>query len=248
MWKYALYSIAILAIIFTTFGCGSGSSKIQARLNEEFVLSVGQRASLAGEDLEVKFKNVTEDSRCPSDVTCIWAGRVTCMVELTQAGSSYNMTLTEHGLTNEYPKETYEGYDLAFHITPYPEAGKEIAKDAYQLHLIVNKLPKLTEALGSVIAEPFSFKGQDITVVGYYRGWDLLHETNTSPPVTRSDWVIKDSTGAIYVSADSEAKVPEGLNPASLEDTGVILEVKGVVRVAEAGQPYIEATSIERLF
>jgi hypothetical protein len=131
-------------------------------------------------------------------------------------------------------------------VTPYPEAGKEISMDAYQLHLTVSKLPRLSERLGAVLAEPLSFEAQDITVVGYYRGWDLLQEANTSPPITRSDWVIKDSTGAIYVSANSEAKVPEGLDPSSPQDTDVILEVKGVVRVTEGGQPYIEATSIKR--
>jgi len=247
MWKYSLYLVAILAVVFTAFGCGSGSGKIQARLNEEFVLSVGQRASIVGENLEIKFLDVMEDSRCPNGVTCIWAGRVTCMVELKQAGSSYQMALTESGLTSEYSKETYEGYRLAFHVMPYPEAGQEIDKDAYRLHLIVSK-PQLTDMLGNVIAEPISFVGQNITVVGYYRGWDLLHEANVTPLVSRSDWVIKDSTGAIYISANSEAGVPDGLNPGSFEDTDVILEVKGVVRVTEAGQPYIEATSIERLF
>jgi len=210
-------------------------------------LSMGQRALIVGENLEISFEDVIEDSRCPRDVICIWAGRVTCMVELTHAGSSYRMALTELGLTDEYSKESYEDYELTFHVAPYPEAGKKIPPDAYRLHLLVSKLPKLTERLGSVITEPFSFEGQDIIVVGYYRGWDLLHEANTSPPVTRSDWVIKDLTGAIYVSADSEAKVPEGLHPSSPQDTGVILEVKGVVRVTGGGQPYIEATSIERV-
>ena len=126
------------------------------------------------------------------------------MIELAHTGASYRMVLTEPGLTDEYSKETYEGYELAF-------------------------------------------EGQDITVVGYYRGWDLLREANSSPPVTRSDWVIKDLTGAIYVSAHSEADVPEGLNPGSLHDMSIILEVKGVVRVNKGGQPYIEATSIGRL-
>jgi len=208
---------------------------------------MGQRALIAGENLGIRFEEVTEDSRCPRGVTCIWAGRVTCMVEITQAGSSYRMALTESGLTDEYSRKRYEGYELAFHVTPYPEAGEKILPDAYWLHLTVSKLPELTETLGSVLAEPLSFEGRDITVVGYYRGWDLLQEANTSPPVTRSDWVLKDSAGAIYVSANSEAKVPEGLDPSSPQGTGVILEVKGVVRVIEGGQPYIEARSIERV-
>jgi hypothetical protein len=67
------------------------------------------------------------------------------------------------------------------------------------------------------------------------------------PPATRSDWVIKDSTGAIYISAKSEAKVPDGLSPDSLEDTGTILKVIGTVRVTEDGHAYMEAKTIERV-
>jgi len=247
MWKRSLYLVALLAIILIACGCGGGYSDVQARQNEEFSLFMGQRALIVGENLEIRFDEVIEDSRCPRDVICVWAGRVTCMVELTCAGSSYRMALTEPGLTDDYSKERYEGYELTFHVTPYPEAGKKIATDAYRLHLIVSKLPKLANRLGSVIAEPFSFEGHDITVVGYYRGWDLLHEVNTSPPVTRSDWVIKDLTGAIYVSADSEAKFPEGLHPSSLQDMGIVLEVKGIVLITGGGQSYIGATSIKRI-
>ena len=247
MWRCTLYTVAILAILFTTFGCGGGFSKILAGINEEFVLCVGQRVSISGEDLEVKFKDVIGDSRCPSNVTCVWAGQVICMVELKHGGSSSQMALTDSGLTSEYSKETYERYRLAFQVTPYPVAGQKIAKDEYRLHLIVVK-PQPTEKLGSVLAEPMSFVGQNITVVGYYRGWDLLHEANVTPPVSRSDWVIRDKTGAIYISANSEAVVPDGLDPGSLDETDVILEVTGVVRVTETGQPYIEATSIVRLF
>jgi hypothetical protein len=83
-----------------------------------------------------------------------------------------------------------------------------------------------------------------VTVVGYYRGWALLHETETGPPVTRSDWVIKDASGAIYVSALSNAKV-SGLDPASREDVDTILKVVGTVHVSTKGQPYIEAENVE---
>ena len=245
MWKYSLYFVAFLVIVLTFSGCGSG--EIQVRLNEEFSLSVGQHVVVTGEDLIISFEEVLEDSRCPRDVTCVWAGRVTCMIELTQVGPSYRMVLTEPGLTNEYHGERYEEYEITFHVTPYPEAGKKIPTDAYQLHLIVSKLPQLTKMLGTVIADPLTSEGQEIIVVGYYRGWDLLHEINMSPPVTRSDWVVKDSTGAIYVSANSEAKLPDGLHPASLEDTDIIIKVKGVIRVTKGGQPYIEATNVERI-
>jgi hypothetical protein len=246
MWKLGLYLLVFLAIVLAVSSCGEFDNPL-IRLNEEFYLSMGQRAFIDGENLEVKFKEVIEDSRCPKGVTCVWAGRVTCVVELTQAGVSNQMSLTEPGLADEYSRERYEGYELAFHVTPYPEAGKKIPADKYRLHLTISKLSEPTKIIGSIIAEPFAFEGRDITIIGYYRGWDLLREANTSPPVTRSDWVIKDATGAIYISANSEAEVPEELHPGSLQDTSIILEVKGIVRITKLGQPYIEAISIERV-
>jgi hypothetical protein len=246
MKKYGCYLLALLAIALAASGC-SQLQNLEVRLNEEFSLAIGQQAHITGENLEVGFKEVIEDSRCPKDVTCFWTGRVSCVIELVHTGSSYRMVLTEPGLTEEYTKERYEGYEICFHMTPYPEAGKKIAKDAYRLHLIISKLPELTKIIGSIIAEPLAFEGQEMTIVGYYRGWDLFHEANMAPPVTRSDWVIKDATGALYISADSEAKVPEELHPDSLQDTGITLKVKGVVRVTEEGQAYIEAKTIERL-
>ncbi|MDD5037784.1 MAG: hypothetical protein PHN78_00460 [Dehalococcoidales bacterium] len=245
MWKYSLYLMAFLATVMNLSGCGS--DEIQVHLNEEFSLSVGQYGVVSGENLKIKFKEVTEDSRCPKDVTCVWAGRATCMIELIQSELSNRMMLTEPGLTVEYSKDTYEEYELMFRVTPYPEAGKQIPMDAYRLHLIVSKLHPLTKILGFVIAAPLSYEGKSITVVGYYRGWDLLHEINISPPITRSDWVVKDPTGAIYVSANSEVELPEGLLPSSLEVVDTIIEIKGVVRVTKGGQPYIDATSIERI-
>lgn len=59
--------------------------------------------------------------------------------------------------------------------------------------------------------------------------------------------MIKDLSGAIYVSAASKAKIPEGLQPGSLEHTSTVLEIEGTVRVTASGQPYIEAISIKRL-
>jgi len=150
MWKLSVYLVAFLAILLATSGCGGGPSDIKARINEEFSLSMGQRALIVGENLGIRFEEVTEDSRCPREVTCIWAGRVTCMVEITQASASYRMALTEPGLSDEYSRESYEGYELAFHVTPYPEAGKKILPDEYRLLLTVSKLPGLTETLGVV--------------------------------------------------------------------------------------------------
>jgi hypothetical protein len=94
--------------------------------------------------------------------------------------------------------------------------------------------------IGSTLSNPADFVGQEVTIIGYYRGWDLLGEVGTGPAVTRSDWVIADSSGAIYVEARDGLSKGLGLDPSSRDDTTKILRLVGVVRVNDGGQPYIE--------
>ena len=119
--------------------------------------------------------------------------------------------------------------------------------DLYQVWLRVDwprRLP-LSHLLGRVLESPQEFEGQKVTVVGYYRGWDLLGEANAPPPVTRSDWVVADATGAIYVSAASAAPADLPFGPGSGNDLWRVLQLSGVVRLTAAGQPYLEADRVQ---
>jgi hypothetical protein len=107
--------------------------------------------------------------------------------------------------------------------------------------------PNLTSAIGSILSTPADYAGQEVTIVGYYRGWDLLGEAGTGPAVTRSDWVITDSSGAIYVEARGGFDRALGLDPSSRDDATEILRLVGVVRVNDRGQPYIEPKKLETM-
>jgi hypothetical protein len=54
--------------------CGRDGSA--AALNAPIQLAPGQSAVYDAENLEVKFVGIDADSRCPSDVACVWAGEV----------------------------------------------------------------------------------------------------------------------------------------------------------------------------
>jgi hypothetical protein len=117
----------------------------------------------------------------------------------------------------------------------------------YQVWLRVDwplRLP-LSHLLGRILESPHEFRGQEVTVVGYYRGWDLLGEANASPPVTRSDWVMADARGAIYVSAASAALADLPPGPGSGNDLWRVLRLSGVVRLTAKGQPYLEADQVQ---
>jgi hypothetical protein len=59
-------------------GCKSGGAPAShaANLGQEFELAPNQRATFEPHGLSVEFVRVVEDSRCPTDVTCVWAGEV----------------------------------------------------------------------------------------------------------------------------------------------------------------------------
>lgn len=119
--------------------------------------------------------------------------------------------------------------------------------DLYQVWLWVDwprRLP-LSHLLGRVLESPQEFEGQEVAVVGYYRGWDLLGEANAPPPVTLSDWVMADATGAVYVSAASAAPADLSLGPGSGNDLWRVLRLSGVVRLTAGGQPYLEADRVQ---
>lgn len=90
-------------------------------------------------------------------------------------------------------------------------------------------------SIADIISDPTGYEGKTVTVSGEYRGWEAGHG---SPPVTRSDWIVKDETGAIYVTG----RVSPGLDP--VEDKGTKITVQGVVKVKD-DQAYIEAEAIK---
>jgi hypothetical protein len=74
----------ILALMFLMLQCQDTEELIKKRevkFNEEFVISNGEQVKVVGqgEPLLVTLNQI-EDSRCPSDVTCIWAGNATIVL------------------------------------------------------------------------------------------------------------------------------------------------------------------------
>ena len=131
---------AVLSLLLVTVWLGSCTlAEVSVPLGQEFSLSVGHRALIAGEDLRIEFVDVVADSRCPSDVVCIWAGEVKCLVELVSSGSAERVELTEPGLTGDTNRQAYKGYELSFTVTPYPVSTKPIERGDYRLMLTVRK-------------------------------------------------------------------------------------------------------------
>jgi hypothetical protein len=95
--------------------------------------------------------------------------------------------------------------------------------------------------IGEILADPRAYEGREVTVVAYYRGWDLLGEAGSGPPLTRSDVAVADATGGIYIVFAGEEAVSglPRLAPFDREATETLLRLYGVVQLNPNGQPYI---------
>ena len=57
-------------------------------VNTDFEVTIGGMARIQDSWLLVRFDTVTEDSRCPADVQCVWEGNATARVTVDSAGTA----------------------------------------------------------------------------------------------------------------------------------------------------------------
>lgn len=93
--------------------------------------------------------------------------------------------------------------------------------------------------LERIMAAGAAYAGRTVTVEGSFRGWKSPCPTSVS--ITRSDWILDDGTGCIYVS---------GCLPSSLSASaprGERVMVSGKVMLIGDGKMNLQATAVRVL-
>jgi hypothetical protein len=99
----------------------------------------------------------------------------------------------------------------------------------------VNKETKI--AIKKILDDPGSFENKDVTVQGINKGWSGA--CASSKMLTRSDWIVEDETGCIYVTG---VLTPTG-SPAD-KPQGERVVVQGKVMIGVTGKPVIQADKL----
>lgn len=130
-----------LAIIGIVLAGGCVQDEIfSAKINLPFQLKIGQYALIENESLQIRFLNVTEDSRCPTGVQCVWEGRATIALEAAKGNNTWNIRLTTRGGNEDDEEMEFGSYKIRLiKLEPYPEAGSRIALFNYTATLAVSK-------------------------------------------------------------------------------------------------------------
>ena len=119
---------------------GSSSQATGPKPGESFTLEVGEKATLDAIHTSVRFLAVAEDSRCPSQAQCVWAGDGSVVLEIAPAGGD-EAEETLHTNPESGPGAVaLAGYELTLlRLDPYPVTPGDIATDAYRATLVLSE-------------------------------------------------------------------------------------------------------------
>ncbi len=135
-----------LVALISVLGCrlddlisGDDQDFISAVLDSKFQLEVGQTGFVESENIRITFLEVTADSRCPSDVTCIWAGEVKVLVNIWKDDQDLgDSTLVGQAANDDQAVKAFDGYSVSLlKVDPYPVSTQTIGPLDYTITLIV---------------------------------------------------------------------------------------------------------------
>jgi hypothetical protein len=96
-------------------------------------LRIGQDKNLG--NFKIILESVVSDSRCPSDVICIWAGEVTVRAMFAYNGESVTKEMKLNGTG-----EVFHGFQVyVTKVTPEKESKKEINPEDYAVTFHLEK-------------------------------------------------------------------------------------------------------------
>src|SRR5690606_3412396 len=142
--------ISLLLVLVSSVGCAADPVQVnepqpsaelavvRPRLDESFRLRAGELASLEGVDLLVAFGGATNDSRCPVDVNCVWAGDAELTIGLASDGGSWSWTVL-HTTLQPTSREVNDFTIAVEGLEPEPLASVAIQPDDYVAILRVTR-------------------------------------------------------------------------------------------------------------
>ena len=122
-------------------------ASVSAVLGEAFWLDYGEMAVLDNANLRVLFEGLVEDSRCPTDVVCVWEGRGRISIEVSiqsDPASSIELAIPggDAGPSPSVPAARLPPYEFGLReLLPYPVSDSALAVEDYSALLTIERLP-----------------------------------------------------------------------------------------------------------
>jgi hypothetical protein len=131
--------IAVTLALAAATACAKQPTAVT--LNQNFDLQSGRNASVSGADkVTVTLVQVSGDSRCATDVQCVWAGDATVKLDLSVGSQAHAVTDLHTNAQSGPTTLVLNGYTVRLvDLLPYPKSGQVIAQGEYVAKLEVTK-------------------------------------------------------------------------------------------------------------
>lgn len=136
--KYSYLFLITLLLSLTSFICNKNNDS--DKLGQTLTLKLNESVDIQKDQLTVTFKEVVEDSRCPTGVECVWEGQASIKLDINNAES---VAIILRAGKDDLAKDTLNGFIYTLlEVSPYPDATVTLPiplKD-YTIDIQVDKL------------------------------------------------------------------------------------------------------------
>ena len=100
-----------------------------AKRAETLRVQINKEKKFPKAKISIRFVELVEDSRCPADAQCVWAGNAKIKIRVTMNGRSHDLSLDTNG---QHQAATAEGYSIKLlSLTPAPRSNIRIDRNGY---------------------------------------------------------------------------------------------------------------------
>jgi len=197
---FGFLAITLASLEQESFAQSSAPMSIDTNLDSEFVLQVNQSAEIKSEDLKITFLNVTSDSRCPSDVTCIWQGQAGIELDVQKGEVESTVSLSIGG--DSSPEESiFNSYLIQLvDLSPYPISTKNIQPEDYTATIKITKYEELQNEEISILPPLKQVKlgverlcKPELVFVTKYDGSPACVKPETREKLIERGWALEDT-------------------------------------------------------
>ena len=134
-----LPTLIACGLLLATLGCAGLQIAAVVEPGASFTLAPGQTAAVNGADARITFKRVPEDSRCPVDVTCVWAGDAKVEITISRNGAADGTRILS--ITPPNQEATVGNLRIRFvSLAPIPRQADGNAPRNYRAEFIVDQV------------------------------------------------------------------------------------------------------------
>ncbi len=103
--------VTFFVLVLSVFvACSKSETDMVLQLGTPFTIKVNQTAELESDGLKITLLEISEDSRCPINASCIWAGRIVADFKVEKDGEELFKRLADNPEGNPTLSDQFEAF------------------------------------------------------------------------------------------------------------------------------------------